>query len=67
LVLLSELGQSYALLVSGDGIVARRAVTTGGADGDLLEVLAGLRSGERVIVSPPPGLASGTRVVPLQR
>ena len=66
-VILSDNGQSYVFVVSSEGVVDRRAVTTGGADGDLLEVLAGLRSGERVIVSPPPALASGMRVVPLQR
>jgi len=66
-VILSGNGQSYAFVVSSEGIVDRRAVMIGGADGDLLEVLAGLRSGERVIVSPPPALASGTRVVPRQR
>jgi HlyD family secretion protein len=66
-VIVSENGQSYAFVVSSDGVVDRRAVMTGGADGDLLEVLAGLRSGERVIVSPPPGLASGAQVVTLQR
>jgi hypothetical protein len=32
-------------------------------DGDRLEVLAGLRSGERVIVSPPQDLAAGAAVV----
>ena len=32
------------------------------ADGDKLEVIAGLSSGERVIVSPPAGLASGAMV-----
>ena len=36
------------------GVVDRRAVTTGGTDGDRLEVLAGLNAGERVVVSPPP-------------
>ena len=66
-VIRSENGQSYAFVVSSDGVVDRRAVTTGGADGDLLEVLAGLRAGERVIVSPPPALTSGARVVALQR
>jgi RND family efflux transporter MFP subunit len=66
-VIRSDNGQSYAFVVSSEGVVDRRAVTTGGGDGDLLEVLAGLRSGERVIVSPPPGLASGARVVALQR
>jgi len=66
-VIRTENGQSYAFVVSSEGVVDRRAVTTGGADGDLLEVLAGLRAGERVIVSPPPTLASGARVVALQR
>jgi hypothetical protein len=58
--------QSYAFVVSSDGIVDRRAVTTGGTDGDRLEVLAGLSAGERVIVSPPPELATGARVVERQ-
>jgi RND family efflux transporter MFP subunit len=66
-VIRSENGQSFAFVVSSEGVVDRRAVTTGGADGDLLEVLAGLRAGDRVIVSPPPALASGARVVALQR
>ena len=54
--------QTYAFVVSNTGIVDRRAVTTGGIDGDRLEVLAGLNSGERVVVSPPATLANGTRV-----
>jgi HlyD family secretion protein len=58
----AEGDRSYAFVAAG-GVVDRRAVTTGGADGDRVEVLAGLRAGERVIVSPPPTLASGARVV----
>jgi len=58
----AEGDQSYAFVVAG-GVVDRRAVTTGGADGDRVEVLAGLRAGERVIVSPPPALTSGAQVV----
>ena len=54
-------GQSYAFVVF-DGVVDRRAVKTGGIDGDRLEVLAGLNAGERVIISPPPSLTSGARV-----
>jgi RND family efflux transporter MFP subunit len=54
--------RSYAFVVSSAGIVDRRAVTTGGIDGDRLEVLAGLAAGERVVVSPPPELASGSVV-----
>ncbi len=55
--------RSYAFVVSSVGIVDRRAVTTGGIDGDRLEVLAGLAAGERVVVSPPPELATGAQVV----
>jgi hypothetical protein len=54
--------RSYAFVVSSAGIVDRRAVTTGGTDGDRLEVLAGLAAGERVVVSPPPELANGAQV-----
>jgi RND family efflux transporter MFP subunit len=54
--------RSYAFVVSSAGIVDRRAVTTGGTDGDRLEVIAGLVAGERVVVSPPPELASGAQV-----
>lgn len=52
---------SYAYLVNA-GVVDRRAVKLGGTDGDRLEVVAGLSSGERVILSPPAGLASGSLV-----
>jgi multidrug efflux pump subunit AcrA (membrane-fusion protein) len=43
--------------------VDRRAVTTGGTDGDRIEVLAGVNTGERVVVSPPAELSAGTLVV----
>ena len=55
--------QSYAFVVSGEGVVDRRAVSVGGADGDRVEVIAGLTAGERVVISPPPALASGAKVI----
>jgi RND family efflux transporter MFP subunit len=58
----TEGDQSHAFVVTGD-VVERRAVRTGGVDGDRLEVVAGLRPGETVVVSPPAELASGGRVV----
>ena len=61
-VIRTEGERSYAFVVSSAGIVDRRAVTTGGTDGDRLEVVAGLAAGERVVVSPPPELASGNVV-----
>jgi RND family efflux transporter MFP subunit len=58
-----ENNQSYAYVVNA-GVVDRRAVRTAGTDGDRLEIVAGLSSGERVVLSPPPTLVSGTQVVP---
>ena len=57
----AEDNQSYAFVVV-NGLVDRRAVKTGGTDGDRVEVLAGLSAGERVVVSPPPMLTNGARV-----
>lgn len=57
-----EGSQPYAFVVV-NGVVDRRAVKTGGIDGDRLEVLAGLNAGERVVVAPPPGMVSGTSVI----
>ncbi len=53
--------QAYVFVVVNDA-VERRAVTTGGADGDLIEILGGVRGGERVVLSPPAELASGAKV-----
>jgi RND family efflux transporter MFP subunit len=55
-------GASYVFVVRQD-TVERRAVRTGGSDGDRLEVLAGLSSADRVVVSPPPTLAAGLHIV----
>jgi HlyD family secretion protein len=55
-------GQSYVFVVRQD-TVERRAVQTGGTDGDRLEVIAGLTAGERVVVAPPPELADGLPIV----
>ena len=54
-------GQSVVFVVTGE-TVERRAVKVGGADGDRVEVLAGLTPGDRVVVSPPATLAAGNTV-----
>jgi RND family efflux transporter MFP subunit len=54
--------QAYVFVVASDR-ADRRAITTGGTDGDRMEVIAGLNAGERVIVSPPPELAAGALVM----
>jgi RND family efflux transporter MFP subunit len=53
--------QAYVFVVQG-ALVDRRAVKLGGTDGDRLEVLAGVQSGERVVVSPPAELTSGAQI-----
>ena len=58
----AEHGQSHAFVVNSAGVVDRRAVKVGGADGDRVEVLDGLTAGERVVVSPPSALTNGTKV-----
>ena len=55
--------QSFVFVVVNDR-VDRRAITTGGADGERVEVTAGLNAGERVVVSPPAELSAGALVVP---
>ena len=57
----TEGNQSYVFVVSNDR-VDRRAITTGGTDGDRVEVIAGLSAGERVVVSPPAELSAGALV-----
>jgi RND family efflux transporter MFP subunit len=54
--------QSYVFVVGNDR-VDRRAIKTGGADGDRVEVTAGLNAGERVVVSPPAELSAGALVI----
>ncbi len=56
-------GDQQIVFVVVDGLASRRAVRLGGADGDRLEVTAGLRAGERVVISPPPTLVDGAMVV----
>ena len=52
-------GDSSFVFVVRQGTVERRAVKTAGTDGDRLEVVAGLKGGDRVVISPPPELSEG--------
>jgi RND family efflux transporter MFP subunit len=58
----TDSGTTFVFLVNGQ-TVERRAVKIGGTDGDRVEVLAGLKGGDRVVVAPPPGLAAGKEIV----
>jgi multidrug efflux pump subunit AcrA (membrane-fusion protein) len=53
---------TFAFVVRGEG-VERRAVRLGDADGDRVEVLAGLQPGDRVVLSPPADLKDGAKVI----
>lgn len=55
-------GQAIVFVVRNDR-VERMAITVGGNDGDRLEVLSGLSGGDRVVVTPPPTMASGALVI----
>ena len=57
----TENGASFVFVVRQNA-VERRAIKTGGTDGDRLEVVAGLKGGDQVVVSPPPELADGMLV-----
>jgi HlyD family secretion protein len=57
----TEQDQTVVFVVNGNA-AERRAVTLGGADGDRLEVKAGLRSGEQVVAPVSPDLKDGLRI-----
>jgi RND family efflux transporter MFP subunit len=56
-------GDAQVVFVVRGDRVERRAVGVGGADGDRVEVVAGLQPGEQVVSPVPAGLADGARVV----
>jgi RND family efflux transporter MFP subunit len=58
-------GGEGVVFVLRDDRVERRAVSLGGASGERIEVVAGLRAGERVVLEPPEQLADGDRVRPV--
>jgi RND family efflux transporter MFP subunit len=60
--LVNDNGSSYVFVVHGDR-VERRAVRSGGADGERMEVLGGLQPGERVVVTPPREMKDGSAVL----
>ena len=59
--LVTRQGQTVAFVVK-DNQAKRVEVTTGPAMGDLVEIEAGLKEGDRVVLDPPPSLEDGDRV-----
>ena len=58
----TDSGTTFVFLVNGQ-TVERRAVKIGGTDGDRVEVLAGLKGGDRIVIAPPADLAAGKLIV----
>jgi RND family efflux transporter MFP subunit len=52
-------GESAFVFVVRQNAVERRAIKTAGTDGDRLEVVAGLKGGDQVVISPPAELTEG--------
>jgi RND family efflux transporter MFP subunit len=59
---LKTTGNDTAVFVVRGAVVEQRAVKVGGTDGDRVEVIAGLQSGERVVAPIPDTLKDGTAV-----
>ena len=57
----TEAGRPYVFIVEDD-VARRRDIQLGSVQGQTVQVLQGLASGERVIVAPPADLAAGARV-----
>ncbi len=55
-------GAPLVLRVGGDGVLEAVPVTVGRTLGDLLELSGALAAGERLVLSPAPGLKAGARV-----
>ena len=56
-------GEANYVFILTANTIERRAVKLGGTDGDRREVLAGLKGGDRVVISPPPDIQDGATVV----
>lgn len=59
---LSVFGQMERVYVIHDGRAQLRIIKTGSSQGDRVEILSGLESGETVIIEPPPTLKDGQPV-----
>ena len=56
------IGKQSQVWVVNDGKVSLRQISTGAKLGDALEVKAGLKAGDRVVLNPPDKLKDGASV-----
>lgn len=54
-------GKQYVFLVAGDR-VAETGITAGGRIGDMVEVISGIKAGDKIVASPPARLRDGARI-----
>lgn len=59
-------GKKVVFLVAG-GRVSETPVTLGTRDGDLLEVVSGVKAGDRVVISPAQNLRDGARITVVEK
>jgi hypothetical protein len=59
--LVTQGDRSATFVVRGDQVV-KATVTTGARFGDLVEVLDGVKAGDRVVINPSPRVEDGSRI-----
>jgi len=64
--LIDRNGRTFAYLLEGNR-VRETPVRVGKTFGDMVEVLSGLKAGDRVVVKPPKGLKDGSRIKVAER
>ena len=62
----TDTAASVWVLLRETSTVSRRAVKLGRVDGDNVEVIDGLRLGDRVVLQPPANLTEGAKVRPTE-
>lgn len=63
--IVNENGQKAVFVLEGDKAV-KRPVNTASRIGDMVEVVSGAKEGEAIVLNPPKGLSSGSRVKALE-
>ena len=64
--LIDRTGRTFAYLLEGNR-VRETPVRVGATFGDMVEILSGLKAGDRVVVNPPKGLKDGSRIKVAER
>ena len=64
--LIDRNGRTFAYLLEGNR-VRETPVRVGATFGDMVEILSGLKAGDRVVVNPPKGLKDGSRIKVAER